>query len=384
MVAVLATRNTEFYANRLFDPADVARLRPSLIPMATPWLRVHSLAAQRGLRVVTADRVDAEGLDPRDVLLIAYDWTPDAEALVARGARPAALVSFEPPVIAWSLYAHLAQISARFPHTFLFEGARDQVAVGITRFHPLSFPQPCPPPRPTGETWNRRRFLVMINSNKALARATDPARWLDRPREVSLKRTLAALRYRPIARDRYLARLRAVQAFVDRDDFDLYGEGWDTPHPAVPPDLHASAMRVYRGTVDDKLALLARYRFALAFENTRFPGYISEKLFDCFFARCIPIYSGAPDVALYVPPSTFIDVRQFASYAELERYVRALTEEDARRYLDAAHAFLTSPAFEAFCTDRFARDLVEATLAVAAQADKREHRRDVDRGACAR
>jgi hypothetical protein len=207
--------------------------------------------------------------------------------------------------------------------------------------------------------------MVMINSNKALPRATDPARWLDRPREVSVKRTLAAVRYRAIARDRYGARLRAIRAFSELDDFDLYGEGWDTPHPAVALDLHAAARRAYRGSVDDKLSLLAKYRFALAFENSRYPGYITEKLFDCFFARCIPIYSGAPDVALYVPPSTFIDVRQFASYAELERFLRALTEEDARRYLDAAYAFLLSPAFEAFCADRFARDLVEAVLSVA-------------------
>ena len=367
-VAALATRNTEFYDNRVFDPDAVAQLRPSLVPMATPWLRVHALAAQRGLRVITADRVDADSIDPSRVLLIAYDWTPDAERLVRQGARPAALVSFEPPIIAWSLYANLPRISAQFPHTFLFEGARDQAAVGITRFHPLSFPQPCPPPRPTGEAWTRRRFLVMINSNKALPRATDLARWLDRPREVSVKRTLAALRYRAIARDRYGARLRAIKAFSQLTDFDLYGEGWDTPHRAVSADFHAAAARVYRGTVNDKLSLLGRYRFALVFENSRYPGYITEKLFDCFFARCIPIYSGAPDVALYVPPSTFIDVRQFASYEELERFLRGLTEEDARRYLDAAHAFLLSPAFEAFCADRFARDLIEALLSVSPAA----------------
>lgn len=364
VIAALATRNTEFYGNRVFDVDAVASMRPSLTPMATPWLRVHALGLQRGLRLVTADRVAAEGIDPRQVLLIAYDWTPDAERLLDAGARAAALVSFEPPVIAWSLYANLPRISARFPHTFLFEGARDQVAVGVTRFHPLSFPQPCPPPRPTGEAWNRRRFMVMINSNKALPRATDLPRWLDRPREVSVRRTLASVRYRAIARDRYGARLRAIRAFSELDDFDLYGEGWETPHPAVTSELSAAAVRVYRGSVDDKLSLLAKYRFALAFENSRYPGYITEKLFDCFFARCIPIYSGAPDVALYVPPSTFIDVRQFASYAELERFLRALTEEDARRYLDAAYAFLLSPAFESFCADRFGRDLVEAVLSV--------------------
>jgi hypothetical protein len=364
--AALATRNTEFYADRVFDAQAIAAMRPSLRPMATPWLSVHAAARQRGLRMLTADRVDKEAIDPREVLVIAYDWTPDAERLIARGARPAVLVSFEPPVIAWWLYYHLEALSARFPHTFLFEGARERVAP-TTWFHPLYFPQPCPPPRPTGRSWSKRRFLVMINSNKALPRVRELARWLDRPRELSVARAIAGLRYRPIARDRYHARLRAIEAFADRGDFDLYGEGWQSRHPAVEPALHAAAQRAYRGTVQDKLRLLAGYRFALVYENTRFSGYISEKLFDCFFARCIPIYSGAPDIAQYVPPAAFIDVRQFPSFPELERFLRHTTEEDAKRYVDAAHTFLISPAYEAWCVDHFARDVVDALVQVSEQ-----------------
>jgi hypothetical protein len=365
-IAVLATRNTEFYANRVFDARAIAEMRPTLEPMATPWLHVYSAAAERGWRLVTADRVETEGIDPREVLLIAYDWTPDGEGLIQRGATPAVLASFEPPVVAWWLYYHLERISARFPHVFLFEGARDRVAY-TSRFHPLYFPLPCPAPRPTGQPWPRRRFLTMINSNKAFPRARDMARWLDRPRQLSAKRVLAGLRYRPIARDRYGARLRAIEAFANSDEFDLYGEGWDKRHPAVDPALHASAERVYRGAVKDKLSVLAGYRFALIFENTRFPGYVSEKLFECFYARCIPIYSGAPDVAQYVPPPAFIDARQFASFPELEHFLRGITEADARRYVDAAHAFLASPAYENFCADRFARDLVDALDQVAEQ-----------------
>lgn len=362
----LATRTTEFYADRVFDPRAIARMRPSLEPMATPWLSVQAAARERGVRLLTADRVEAEGIDPRQVLLIAYDWTHDAERLIARGARPAILVSFEPPVIAWWLYYNLERVSARFPHTFLFEGARERVAP-TTWFHPLYFPQPCPPPRPTGRPWSKRRFLVMINSNKALPRARELARWLDRPRELSIRREIAGFRYRPIARDRYRARLRAIEAFADRGDFDLYGEGWQSRHPAVEPAVHAAAERAYRGTVQDKLKLLAGYRFALVYENTRFSGYISEKLFDCFYARCIPIYSGAPDIAQYVPPAAFIDVRQFPSFPELERFLRHTTEEDAKRYVDAAHTFLISPGFEAWCADHFARDVVDALVQVAEQ-----------------
>jgi Glycosyltransferase family 10 (fucosyltransferase) C-term len=336
-------------------------LTPPLESTATPWLEVQDLARERGLRLMTSDT------DPRHVLLVAGDWTPDSRRLIAQGARPAALVSFESPVTAWSLYARLEHISDRFPHTFLFEGARDRVA-RTTRFHPLYFPQPCPPPRPTGQAWSKRRLLAMIDDSKAIPRWRDPARWFDRPREVSLRREWAGLNYRPILRDRYQARLRAIEAFARLGDFDLFGKGWaDKRHPAIEPGLHAAAQQTYRGTVRDPASLLAGYRFALVFENTRFPGYVSARIFECFFARCIPIYSGAPDVAQYVPPAAFIDARQFASYADLVRFLRDTTEADARRYLDAAHAFLASPDYASRCIARFARDVVDALVQVREQ-----------------
>jgi hypothetical protein len=68
-----------------------------------------------------------------------------------------------------------------------------------------------------------------------------------------------------------------------------------------------------------------------------------------------------------VPPAAFIDVRQFPSFPELERFLRHTTEEDAKRYVDAAHTFLISPAYEAWCVDHFARDVVDALVQVSEQ-----------------
>jgi hypothetical protein len=201
----------------------------------------------------------------------------------------------------------------------------------------------------------------MINSNKALPRATDPRRWLDRPREVSLKRLLAGWRYRPIARDRYAARFSAITAFPD---LDLYGEGWTKRQPAVRPALHARALHAYRGAVVDKLATLAQYRFALTIENTRFPGYVSEKLFDCLFAGTVPVYDGAPDVARYVPADAFVDASTFPDYLAVRQFLQAMTETQWQAYVVAGREFLATPAFERFCADTFARELVDALNAV--------------------
>jgi glycosyl transferase family 10 (putative fucosyltransferase) len=342
----------------------VATLAPGTPDLrAWPWAEVRLAAQEHDLRVVVPDQL---GADVDQALIVATDWNRDVQRLVERGARPAALVVFASPITAWRLYYDLEQASARFPHTFMFEGARERVAP-ITRFHPLFYPVPCPPPRPTGLPWPNRRFLVAIADNQAVPGLRELGRWFDNPRDVSLRRTLAGLRYRPIARDRYQARLRAFEAFSSHDDFDLFGAGWQRRHPAVDPELHAATMRAYRGPVPDSevVSLLAKYRFALVYENTRFPGYITDTILHCFFARCIPIYSGAPDVAQYIPPSAFIDVRQFVSFPELERFLTRITEDDARRYVDAAHAFLISPGFESWCVEHFARDLVEALVQVA-------------------
>jgi len=352
-LVALATRNTEFYGGRVFDAHAIGAMRPSLQPMAWPWLAAHDIARERGVHLRTADQVS----DSRGVQLIAYDWTPDADRLLRQGAQPAALVSFEPPVIAWQLYVSLPRISARFDHTFWFSGARGRAR---GRFHGLLFPQPCPALQVSRTPWEKRRFLVMVNSSKVLPRAWHARRWFERPREVSVKRELAALRFPAVARDRYQARLQAIDAFADRSDFDLFGEGWQHRHPGISVRLHSRVLRAYRGPLQDKLQAMAGYRFALAIENTRFAGYISEKLFDCLFAGTIPVYDGAPDVAELVPPSTFVDLRQFADFRSLEAYLRAMSEPEARRYLDAGQAFLNSPGFERFCAQAFARDLLDA------------------------
>jgi len=350
----LAIRNANFLQDRIFElvsdgPVDQAPY--------TPWRLVRDLAREHGFLLVTADRIAALGIDPRSVIVLAYDWPPVAQALIAAGARPGVLTSMEPPVIAWELYYRLPHLSALFSTAFLFGGAASRIAPGCT-FRPLLFPQVRQPGEVAWPDWSERRLLVSIVANKAIVRSF--TRWFDQPREVSVKRELASLRYRPLASDLYIERLKAVAQFAVRPDFDTFGQGWDRRHPAVPQRLHAAFRRAYRGPADGKLATLARYRFALCLENSSFPGYVSEKIFDCFFAGTVPLYLGAPDIADYVPADAFIDLRQFPTYAAVEHFLDSLDESSTRRYIQAATDFLQSPAFAIFSHERFATQMVDA------------------------
>lgn len=44
--------------------------------------------------------------------------------------------------------------------------------------------------------------------------------------------------------------------------------------------------------VQDKIEWLQKYKFNICFENSSYPGYLSEKIFDAFAAGCVPIYWG--------------------------------------------------------------------------------------------
>lgn len=78
-----------------------------------------------------------------------------------------------------------------------------------------------------------------------------------------------------------------------------------------------------------KRDVMGRYRFAVCFENTIFPGYLTENL-DCLLSGCIPIYWGDPTVESQVPPSCYIDFRKFGSLPELDRFLHQFGANEAR------------------------------------------------------
>lgn len=79
-----------------------------------------------------------------------------------------------------------------------------------------------------------------------------------------------------------------------------------------------------------KVEAQRRYRFTIAFENTRYPGYVTEKILHAFAARTVPIYWGAPEVALDFNPEALIDARDYADLDALVDAVLAIDNDAAR------------------------------------------------------
>ena len=63
------------------------------------------------------------------------------------------------------------------------------------------------------------------------------------------------------------------------------------------------------------------YKFAMAFESTVYPGYVTEKICDVFKSNCIPIYWGHPDVVKDFNPISFINANNFSNFDELVDYI---------------------------------------------------------------
>lgn len=151
-----------------------------------------------------------------------------------------------------------------------------------------------------------------------------------------------------------MERRTAIRWFEENhpEYFDLYGLGWDSSYPS------------YRGAVKTKREVLERYRFSICYENAReIPGYITEKIFDCFFAGNIPVYWGAPNITAYVPAEAFIDKRNFDTYDELYKYLKGMSDAEYTGYLDAIRSYVTGDKIYPYSPQGFA-DTIEKVLEI--------------------
>ena len=163
------------------------------------------------------------------------------------------------------------------------------------------------------------------------------------------------------------------------DEFDLFGVGWNEYTFRGSRLVRAfnripSAKRImyklfgeyypsYKGVVDSKFETLKNYRYSVCYENIKnVPGYITEKIFDAMFAACVPVYWGASNVTHHIPEECFIDRRKFSSNGDLYRYLKGISEDEYRSYIDNIGKFLHSDRGERFSSKWFARTVAQSIV----------------------
>lgn len=156
----------------------------------------------------------------------------------------------------------------------------------------------------------------------------------------------------------YSERMKWVDFFEAKPagEFDIYGRYWVKRYYR---DFRGSIPGHYSG--NEKLGVLKNYRFAVCFENTKdLRGYITEKIFDCFAAGCVPIYWGASNVKNYIPKGCFIDFRDFRDREEVYQYIKSMPKHVYEKYIENIRAFLNSEEGLLFSPEHFEEIFYEA------------------------
>ena len=108
------------------------------------------------------------------------------------------------------------------------------------------------------------------------------------------------------------------------------------------------------GPVKDKRAFIEKYLFNIAFENTAYPGYNTEKLAEAWVMGCIPIYWGDPKISEEFNPESFINVNDFDSFDEAINYIKEVDKS-----VSLQKKFLEAPLFR---NNRIPLELQDETI----------------------
>lgn len=227
------------------------------------------------------------------------------------------LFMWEPPTVQKHLYTSKTQEQFGKIYTW------DDDLVDNVRFFKFYYPamHPMIENRPTFE---EKKLLTLINSN----------RQSKHPQEL------------------YSAREQVIHFFEQKKcgDFEFYGWGWD-----------GSKYANYRGAPADKIETLKQYRFCICYENIEGKrGYVTEKIFDCFTAGCVPVYWGASNIETYVPANCFIDRRKFKDLEELYSFLKKMGKEEYQTYIRNISLWLKSEKAALFSQENFVKIFTEA------------------------
>lgn len=144
----------------------------------------------------------------------------------------------------------------------------------------------------------------------------------------------------------FLARKKFCN-FVVSNDFSAERNAFFEEFSArCPIDSGGSYRNNIGGPVADKLAFQRQYRFSIAYENSRDPGYVTEKIVDAFAAGTVPIYWGDPLIKQEFNPDSFVCADDYPDNAALIDAIESI-DRDQELFLRYCHAPVLAPGCRA-------------------------------------
>jgi len=312
-----------FYQNRFFTNSKLNR-----DDCLQPYIRLKETLSKQGVEVNTFDLWDKES-GP-----IEYYSFGMLENLEEMSAHPKvtmkAFYVFEPPIVDPFIYKALPKLTAMFEEVYVHNTHGDGYslnAVNQSKLKKLYWPQPFDHVlEPYWSNTERQNRIVVINGN-----------------------------HKPLSRENelYSKRIEAMVALSKHDMVDLYGRGWERWYSRssmwMPYWKNRKAlMSIYKGSCVSKFEVLSQYDFCLCFENMMMDGYMTEKLFDCLYAGCIPIYLGNSNITKHVAPEIFVDASCLKNWNDLFDHMMSLTKFEIVEMREKGRVWLEGRVMELF------------------------------------
>jgi hypothetical protein len=169
----------------------------------------------------------------------------------------------------------------------------------------------------------------------------------------------------------YSVRLNTIK-WLDKNylnNFDLYGSNWNKRFfysrfklirliNRIPfiTNFFGYKFKCYKGTIKpllkDKINVLKKYKFSIVIENSLGPdGWITEKIFHCFFSSTVPIYLGTKNIEKHVPGNCLINIRNFKTIQEAINFAKNMNDFEYQKYIKNIDKFLQSRKYKKFDID---------------------------------
>jgi len=120
--------------------------------------------------------------------------------------------------------------------------------------------------------------------------------------------------------------LKELMKYIKIDSYGKYLHNKD-PNPED----------IGKDSIETKMNVIRKYKFTLAFENSNYHDYVTEKFFQPLVEGSIPVYLGTSNILDFAPDDhSYIDVNKFENPKELAEYLKYLdqNDEEYEKYLE--------------------------------------------------
>lgn len=336
------------------------------------WITcLYRMATESGIDVASGDvaiaNIASNKWNAKDVYVIQEMMSTNAQKLLDLGAKPFLITCFEAPLYAPFFYDNISRIANKFKFSLGFGFSEGQSCrAGLEENLQFRFPSYYLDDMREIRPWEDRKKLVLVAANKYRTKKiyipSQPSLMniLRQFKSVSWQCISSAYRT-SLAASLHDHRLEVIEYYSRNRELELYGADWDQ-WDALPSGW-ANRLRdvvngQYLGRCQNKLETISNYRFSICFENMALSGYMTEKIVDCFVAGTIPLYLGALDIDAFVPIESYIDMRNFDSYDEVDVYMNSIKEHDAIRMIKAGRDYLLTETGILHSYEGFARKVI--------------------------